>query len=92
MLAPDAELRVTGPQGTGVVRGAEQIARNARLGARPGALVHPAVVDGLPGLLVTVDGQPVTVLAFTVTNGAVTEIRALTDPDRLGRIVPSWVA
>src|ERR1700761_9001804 len=91
VLAPEAELRVTGPQGTGVVRGAEQIARNARLGARPGALVHPAVVDGLPGLLVTVDGQPVTVLAFTVATGAVTTIRALTDPDRLARIVPSWV-
>ena len=92
VLAPEAELRGTGPQGPFVVRGAEQIARNARLGARPGALVHPAVVDGLPGLLVTVDGQPVTVLAFTVANGVVTEIRALTDPDRLARIVPSWVA
>ncbi len=92
VLAPEAELRVTGPQGTGVVRGAEQIARNARLGARPGALAHPAVVDGLPGLLVTVDGQPVTVLAFTVANGALTTIRALTDPDRLAQIVPSWVA
>jgi hypothetical protein len=39
-----------------------------------------------------VDGQPVTVLAFTVANGALTTIRALTDPDRLGQIVPSWVA
>jgi hypothetical protein len=39
-----------------------------------------------------VDGQPVTVLAFTVANGTVTAIRALTDPDRLAQIVPSWVA
>jgi RNA polymerase sigma factor (sigma-70 family) len=91
VLAPEAELRGNGPQGPFVVRGAEQIARNARVGARPGAL-RPAVVDGLPGLLVVVDGQPVTVLAFTVANGAVTAIRALTDPDRLAQIVPSWVA
>ena len=43
-------------------------------------------------LLVTVDGQPVTVIAFTVANGSITAIRALTDPDRLAQIVPSWVA
>jgi RNA polymerase sigma factor (sigma-70 family) len=92
VLAPEVELRGHGPQGPFVVRGAEQIARNARVGARPGALVRPAVVDGLPGLLVIVDGQPVTVLAFTVANGAVTAIRVLTDPDRLAQIVPSWVA
>ena len=92
VLAPEAELRGTGPQGPFVVRGAEQIARNARLGARPGALVRPVVVDGLPGLLVIVDGQPVQVIVFTVANGAIAAIRSLTDPERLAQIVPSWVA
>jgi RNA polymerase sigma factor (sigma-70 family) len=92
VLAPEAELRGIGPQGPFLVRGAEQIARGARVGARPGAQVRPAVVDGLPGLLVIVDGQPVTVLAFTVASGVVTAIRALTDPERLAQIVPSWVA
>ena len=82
----------SGPQGPYVVRGAEQIARGARVGAHPGALVRPAVVDGLPGLLVIADGKPVTVLAFTVADGVVTTIRALTDPGRLAQIVPSWVA
>jgi RNA polymerase sigma-70 factor, ECF subfamily len=92
VLAPEAEFRGAGPQGPFVLRGAEQIARNARFGARPDALVRPAVVDGLPGLLVIVDGQPVTVIAFTVANGTVTAIRGLTDPERLAQIVPSWVA
>ena len=92
VLAPEAELRGSGPQGPFVVRGAEQIARGARVGARPGAQVRPAVVDGLPGLLVIVDGQPVTVIAFTVADGTVTAIRALTDPERLAQIIPSWVA
>jgi RNA polymerase sigma-70 factor (ECF subfamily) len=93
VLAPDAELRASGPQGTAIVRGADQIARNARVGARgAGALVHPAVVDGLPGLLVTMDGKPLTVLAFTVADGRIATVRALTDPGRLAQIVPSWVA
>jgi RNA polymerase sigma-70 factor (ECF subfamily) len=92
VLAPEVELRAIGPQGTVVVRGADQIASQARVGARPGALAHQAVVDGLPGILITVDGRPVTVLAFTIANSAVTAIRALTDPDRLAQIVPSWVA
>ena len=92
VLAPDVEFRGVGPQGPFVLRGTEQVLRNAKLGARPGARALPAVVDGLPGLLVIVDGQPVTVLAFTVANGIVTAIRGLTAPDRLAQIVPSWVA
>jgi RNA polymerase sigma factor (sigma-70 family) len=92
VLAPDVEFSGVGPQGPFVLRGTEQVLRNAKLGARPGARALPAVVDGLPGLLVIVDGQPVTVLAFTVANGIVTAIRGLTAPDRLAQIVPSWVA
>jgi RNA polymerase sigma factor (sigma-70 family) len=92
VLAPDAELTSTGPQGTGVVRGAEQIARNARAGARPGALIHPAVIDGRPGILVTADGRPVTVISFTIADGTITALRVLTDPGRLAQLVPSWVA
>jgi RNA polymerase sigma factor (sigma-70 family) len=92
VLAPEAEFRASGPQGIAVVRGADEIARNASAGARRGARAHPAVVNGLPGLLVTVDGRPVTVLAFAVANGAITSICSLTDPDRLAQIVPSWVA
>jgi RNA polymerase sigma-70 factor (ECF subfamily) len=92
VLAPEAEFRGVGPQGPFVLRGAEQILRNARLGARPGARALPAVVDGLPGLLIIVNGQPVTVMAFTVADGTVTAIRGLTAPGRLAQIVPSWVA
>ncbi|MEQ7128105.1 sigma-70 family RNA polymerase sigma factor [Actinopolymorpha sp. B11F2] len=92
VLAPDVELRQTSPVGTRVVRGANEVAAQATLGARSGALGHPAVVDGVPGVLVTVDGRPVSVMAFTVTGGAVTVIRLLSDPDRLAQVVPSWVA
>jgi RNA polymerase sigma-70 factor, ECF subfamily len=74
------------------VRGARDVAARARMGARPGARAHPVLVDGLPGVLITLDGRPVTVMAFTVTGGAITAIRALTDPGRLAQVVPSWVA
>jgi ketosteroid isomerase-like protein len=92
VLAPEVELRAQGPEGTVIVRGAGQVAARARTGARPGALARPVLVDALPGVLVTVDGRPVTVMAFTVTGGAITAIRVLTDPDLLTQLVPSWVA
>jgi RNA polymerase sigma-70 factor (ECF subfamily) len=62
------------------------------VGARPEALARPVLVDGLPGVLAMVGGRPVTVMAFTVTDGAITAIHVLTDPDRLAQVVPSWVA
>jgi RNA polymerase sigma-70 factor (ECF subfamily) len=92
VLAPEVELRTHGPEGTVAVRGAGEVAARARAGARPGALTRPVLVDGLPGVLVTAGGRPVTVMAFTVTGGAITAIRVLTDPDLLAQVVPSWVA
>ena len=55
-------------------------------------LVHPALVDGVPGALVTVAGRLVTFTAFTVADCAITAIRVLTDPRRLAQVVPSWAA
>ncbi|MFC9970942.1 sigma-70 family RNA polymerase sigma factor [Spirillospora sp. NPDC127200] len=92
VLAPDVEMRAQSPGGTVIVRGAAEIAAQAATYARPDALGHPVLVDGVPGVLITVDGRPVTVMAFTVADGAITAIFSLTSPARLGRIVPSWVA
>ena len=61
-------------------------------GAHRGAVGHPALIDGDPGVLVMVGGRPVLVMAFTVTGGAITVIRMLADPGRLAQAVPSWVA
>jgi RNA polymerase sigma-70 factor, ECF subfamily len=95
VLAPEVELRIQGPGGALVVRGAQQVATGARTGAggrRPDTTAHPVLVDGVPGVLVMVAGRPVTVMAFTVTGGLITGIRGLTEPRRLAQIVPSWVA
>jgi len=94
VLAPDVELRARGPEGTVVVRGASEVAARATTAARPrpDALAHPALIDGVPGILITVSGRPVMVMAFTVVDGTITVIRTLRDPDRLAQVVPSWVA
>jgi RNA polymerase sigma-70 factor (ECF subfamily) len=92
VLAPDVELQARGPEGTVVVRGASEVAARARMGARPDALARPVLVDGLPGVLIIAAGRPVTVMAFTVVDGAITAIHVLTDPDRLAQVVPSWIA
>ena len=92
VLAPDVELRLTNPRGTTVVRGAAEVASRARLGASQDAQGHQVLVDGVPGVLITMGGRPVTVMAFTVVDGVVTVIRMLSDPDRLSQIIPSWVA
>jgi RNA polymerase sigma factor (sigma-70 family) len=94
VLAPEVELRTQGPDGTVVVRGAGEVAARATTAAGPraGTVLHPVLVDGVPGVLITVGGQPVTVMAFTVADGAIAAIRVLTAPDRLAQVVPSWVA
>jgi RNA polymerase sigma-70 factor, ECF subfamily len=92
VLAPEVELWTHGPRGTFVVRGAGEVAARATAGARPDALGRPVLVDGRPGVLVMVRGRPVRVMAFTVTDGAITAIRVLADPDRLAQVVPSWIA
>jgi RNA polymerase sigma-70 factor (ECF subfamily) len=92
VLAPDVALRAQGAGGSALIRGPAAVANQATTFARWDALAHPALVDGLPGALITIGGRPITVMAFTVTDGAITAIHALTAPARLGQVVPSWVA
>src|SRR4029450_13293483 len=94
LLAPDAELGAFNREGGSVVRGPAKIAARAgraRAGAAAGAVLRPITVRGAAGVLILVHNRPVTIMAFTVRDGLVTEIRAVTDPDRLAQLVPSWV-
>jgi RNA polymerase sigma factor (sigma-70 family) len=92
VLAPDAELWSHAHGSTTVAHGPREIASRAKVGARQGARVYPAVVDGGVGVLITMDGRPTTVMSFTITDGLITAIRTLYDPERLAQVVPSWVA
>ena len=91
--APQVELRARGPEKTAVVRGAREVADRATMAARPraDARAHPALIDGAPGILITVGGRPVMIMASTVADGAITAIRTLTRPGPAGPGRPSWV-
>lgn len=94
LLASDAELRAFTPQGVTLVQGAAKIAAQAKAGASRGAIlrpvVRPVIARGSTGVLIVLDGRPVSVMTFTVEEGLITEMRSVTDPDRLAQIVPSW--
>ena len=51
--------------------------------AQPTAPKRPVLVNGGPGVVVTVGGQPFAVLGFTVSRGKIVEIDAIVGPERL---------
>ncbi|WP_232667299.1 sigma-70 family RNA polymerase sigma factor [Pseudonocardia sp. TRM90224] len=91
VLDPDVTLRVDGgrtlPGGVRVLRGIEAVAGQlATFQERATATsARPAVVNGVAGLVNTVDGERVSIMSFVVAGGLIVEIDILSDPDRLGR-------
>ena len=87
MLDPDVTVRFDGgpdrPALTALVRGAAAVSRRAVMFAHPSRLVHPALVNGAAGVVVTADGTPLSVWGFTVADGRIVAIDVLGDPDRL---------
>ena len=66
------------------VHGAEEVVANARMYETRARTTELVLVNGLPGLLGTEDGQVVAVQWFTVVeDGAITEIFILADVERL---------
>ena len=90
LLDPNVVLRADfgpwRPAASRVIRGAAAVARQARLGANPAAQLHPALVNGAAGVVVTVRGRPFVVIAFTVAAGKIVEIDVIGDRDRVRRI------
>jgi len=91
LLYPDVVLRADGgaanPQASAVLYGADAVARRAAMFIGPLALrVRPSLVNGAAGAVLTREGQPVALLGFTIVAGRVSEIDAITDPDRLSRL------
>jgi RNA polymerase sigma factor (sigma-70 family) len=91
LLDPEIELHVQGPRGVDLVRGSHAVAERAMMFRRPDARLHPARIGDIAGVVITVDGRPVSTMAFAVDGGAVRSIRSVIDPTRLARLVPSWV-
>jgi len=90
LLHPDVVLRAdfgpSRPAASTIVRGAAAVARQARLGANPAALLHPALINGAAGVVITLDRRPHVVMAFTVVNDQVVELDIIADPERVRRV------
>jgi RNA polymerase sigma-70 factor (ECF subfamily) len=96
LLHPDVTLRADfspgRPNASVVIRGAQAVARQARVGANLAADLHPAMVNGSPGVVITLDGRPHAVMAFTVAGDRIVAIDVIGDPERVGRVAAPVLA
>jgi RNA polymerase sigma-70 factor (ECF subfamily) len=87
VLDPDVVLRADRgalrPGASREVRGARNVAAEARDYARLAKFARPALVNGAAGLVVAPGGRPFAVMGFTVAGGRIAEIDILADPERL---------
>jgi len=84
VLHPDVVSRGDGgPGASAVSRGAQEVAARALTFARLAPFVRPALVNGAAGVVVAPNGEPFSVMGFTVVGGKIVEIDAITDPERL---------
>ncbi|MEV7567488.1 sigma-70 family RNA polymerase sigma factor [Streptomyces tanashiensis] len=85
VLDPEVSLTVDTPAGVVVTLGATKVAAGAQLAAGAAPLGRAAFVNGRPGVISwREDGSPLSVLAFTVIDGRITDITAVVDPAKLG--------
>jgi RNA polymerase sigma-70 factor (ECF subfamily) len=54
--------------------------------SRAGLLRRPALVNGMAGLVVMLDGEPHAIMAFVVSGGRIVEIDILRDPARVSKL------
>ena len=84
VLDPNVVLRADhGAEGSVVVVGAEKVAANATMFATPDRTEHPVLVNGQAGALIELDGEPFSVMSFTVTEGRIVAIDVLADRTRV---------
>jgi RNA polymerase sigma factor (sigma-70 family) len=81
-----SDLGARHPAQSKVIRGAAAVAGQALIGAHPTAELHPALVNGAAGVVITVRGRPFAVMGFIVVEGKIVEIDAIAEPDRVSRI------
>lgn len=84
VLDPEVKLTVDTPSGVVVTLGATKVAAGAQLSAGAAAHGRAALVNALPGIVSwRADGTPLSVVAFTVANGRITDILIVVDPAKL---------
>jgi RNA polymerase sigma-70 factor, ECF subfamily len=89
VLDPDVVARADAGAGSSIlwrsreIRGAREVARTAMAFRQLAPGARHALVNGSAGLVVTREGRPFAVIAFTIRGGRVTELDILADPERL---------
>jgi RNA polymerase sigma factor (sigma-70 family) len=90
VLDPDVVLRAdsgaVGIGGSRVVRGAADVALQARAFSQLDIDVRPALVNGAAGTVTLRDGQPFAIAGFTIRNRRIVEMDVLADPERLQQV------
>jgi RNA polymerase sigma factor (sigma-70 family) len=88
VLDPDVVVRFDLGTTLQEVRGAAPAARNALIGARLSTTVRAVTVNAEPGLVsFDQDGEPRSLLAFSVRRGLVAAIHGIADPARIRRLL-----
>ncbi|WP_405658210.1 sigma-70 family RNA polymerase sigma factor [Streptomyces sp. NBC_01166] len=87
VLDPDVKLTVDTPDGVVVTLGATKVASGARMFSGKVTRQRPVLVNGTPGHMSwSPDGTPLSIIAFTVTEGQITGIHIVVDPAKLASI------
>jgi RNA polymerase sigma factor (sigma-70 family) len=95
VLHPEVLLRndsgADRPMASLLIHGSTAVAKQATMGIRalladPTAELHPVLINGTAGVILTVNQQPFSVISFTITGGKIAEINAIADPVRVRRI------
>ncbi|PWJ03519.1 RNA polymerase subunit sigma-70 [Streptomyces sp. NWU49] len=86
VLRADAGALVRGAAGSKTLRGAKPVAESALLFARYTEAARMALVNDAIGLVSVVEGRIRSVMSVTVTDGRITGLYILADPERLARL------
>jgi RNA polymerase sigma-70 factor (ECF subfamily) len=84
VLDPDVVFRAPAPAGLQEVRGAEAVAPLAMRGRAVSA--RPMMVNGAVGVVVAPRGHLLMILDFTIRDGKVVAIEAITEPERVAAL------
>jgi RNA polymerase sigma-70 factor (ECF subfamily) len=83
LLDDSAVLRADYGASSHVIEGAQAITEQAVLSARLAAHSTPILIDRRPGVAAVLNGQVVSIMAFTIVDGRITRLDVLADATRL---------
>ncbi|MEU5345925.1 hypothetical protein AB0H18_34695 [Streptomyces sp. NPDC020766] len=82
-----ADGGATRPAATATIRGAENGTRRTATFAIPNAIFQPTTGNGGAAFIVYANQQPVSIMAFVITNGQIAQIHSLLDQPRIKELI-----